>query len=322
MSCMLGRDSQESRRLDIQHGFTRRWGHGSLIHPSIPLTDLHTVADVGTGTGIWINEVAQLLNSNSRTSNCIGFDVSAEQFSPAVTRAAGVELEVHDVLEPFAEKFRGKFDLVNVRYLAYGMLEKSLLSVIKNLSELLRPGGYLQWQEVDIIDCWTHPSTESAREAISLIGAEKTERGIVLSLPSALVKAMLAVSTNLIEDGKLNTLNWNSDDLRVWSLDTVSTVHHDDAFVHEHKDAIGLAINTLLLRGAARRNRVLASDKQLSSSEREKRAKLGQKCEDIAQAIERETAEGKTSWDSLLTWIVARKANVLSKSEDWMNSYR
>ena len=136
------------------------------------------------------------------------------------------------------------------------------------------------------------------------------------------MKAMLAVSTNLIEDGKLNTLTWNGDDFRVWSLDTVSTVHHGDAFVRDQKDAIGLAINTRLLRGAARRNRELAFNKEQSSSEREKRAKLGQKCEDIAQAIEREIAEGQTSWNSLLTWVVARKANVLSKSEDWMNSYR
>ncbi|MCJ1399344.1 hypothetical protein MMC11_002546 [Xylographa trunciseda] len=322
MSYILGRDSQESRRLDIQHEFTRRWGHGRLIHPSILLTDLHAVADVGTGTGIWINEVAELLNSQDRTSDFIGFDVSAEQFMPAAARVPGVKFEVHDVFKPFAEKYRGKFDLVNVRYLAYGISEKSLPSIMNSLSELLRPGGYLQWQEVDIIDCWTNPSTESAREAISLIVAEKMECGIVLSLPSALMKAILGVSTNLIEDGKLNTLSWNSDDLRVWSLDTVSTVHHADPFVLEHKDAIGLAINTLLLRGAARRNRVLASNKEQSSSEREKRAKLGQKCEDNAQAIQRETAEGQTSWDSLLTWVVARKANVLSKSEDWMKSYR
>ena len=138
MSYMLGRDSQESRRLDIQHEFTRRWAHGRLIHPSIPLTDLHAVADIGTGTGIWINEVAELLDSKSRSSSFIGFDVSAEQFVPAVARVAGVEFEVHDALKPFAEKHRGKFDLVNVRYLAYGISEKGLPSMMKNLTELLR----------------------------------------------------------------------------------------------------------------------------------------------------------------------------------------
>ena len=55
------------------------------------------------------------------------------------------------------------------------------LRVFTNVMRLSGPGNYLQWQEVDIIDCWTNPSTESAREAIDLIVAEKTECGIVLS---------------------------------------------------------------------------------------------------------------------------------------------
>lgn len=135
---MLGRGSQESRRLDIQHEYTRRWGHGNLIHPSIPVTELHAVADLGTGTGIWINEVAELLTSKGRNGKFVGFDISAEQFMPAESRVVGVELEVHDILRPFAEKYRGKFDLVNVRYLAYGMPDKNLPDIVKNLGELLR----------------------------------------------------------------------------------------------------------------------------------------------------------------------------------------
>ena len=43
------------------------------------------------------------------------------------------------------------------------------------------PGGYLQWQEVDIIDVWATPCTEAVRQAITNIVLEKIERGLILS---------------------------------------------------------------------------------------------------------------------------------------------
>lgn len=64
---MLSRDQDESKRLDIQHMFMRQLAHGSPIQPSIPRSDLRAVADVATGTGIWLREAAQEL-STSRAS--------------------------------------------------------------------------------------------------------------------------------------------------------------------------------------------------------------------------------------------------------------
>lgn len=55
----LDRDAAESRRLDMQH---QAWakGVGYLIHPRIAETLPRDakIADVGTGTGIWLMDLA------------------------------------------------------------------------------------------------------------------------------------------------------------------------------------------------------------------------------------------------------------------------
>ena len=40
------------------------------------------------------------------------------------------------------------------------------------------PGGYLQWQEVDVIDSWATPQTPDARSTISCIVSERLARGL------------------------------------------------------------------------------------------------------------------------------------------------
>ena len=40
------------------------------------------------------------------------------------------------------------------------------------------PGGYLQWQEMDAIDCWATPATPRARSTISYTVREREARGL------------------------------------------------------------------------------------------------------------------------------------------------
>ena len=59
---MLQRD-EESKRLNALSKFLRALFYGHLIHPSIPRHELRAVADVGTGTGVWVDDVQQELDA-------------------------------------------------------------------------------------------------------------------------------------------------------------------------------------------------------------------------------------------------------------------
>lgn len=45
----------------------------------------------------------------------------------------------------------------------------------------LGPGGYLQWLEVDAIDCFATPETQKARDMIAFVVAERVARGLTLA---------------------------------------------------------------------------------------------------------------------------------------------
>ncbi|KAH8427665.1 putative LaeA-like methyltransferase [Aspergillus melleus] len=129
--------------------------NNELIHPSIPRHSLITIADVATGTGLWITSLPDYLRSVNNHSSSLtlhGFDISADQFpSTEKTVAPGYEIEflVHDIRNRFPEQYRGKYDLVNVSLLVAALREEEYEASVRNLLEILRPNGYLQWTETD-----------------------------------------------------------------------------------------------------------------------------------------------------------------------------
>lgn len=136
---MMNRNEEESKRLDAQHNFMRQLAHGSLVQPSIPRSDIRAIADVATGTGIWLREAAQELATSKEQIVLTGFDISAQQFPKDNTQA--LDFVVHNVVEPFPEEYHEKFDLVHVRLLSYALkaqdLEISVKNVIQIVSEFL-----------------------------------------------------------------------------------------------------------------------------------------------------------------------------------------
>ena len=130
----------EDRRLDTQHELIKDGILGSYnIHPSIPLHKIkNAIADVGTGTGVWLNDVARGLQTLSALSSVrlVGFDVTDARFSE--NPEPGVEFLVHDATKPFPPQFYGQFDLVNVRLLVYAIPEQNFRSVAENVAQLLR----------------------------------------------------------------------------------------------------------------------------------------------------------------------------------------
>ncbi|KAL3470108.1 hypothetical protein BJX99DRAFT_264543 [Aspergillus californicus] len=143
----LGRSQKESERLDAQHRLLTRISDNTLIHPSIAKDAVFSVADVGTGTGIWLKDVAAAMDETQR---CYyhGFDISADQF-PSEKPGANIDFSVHDITLPFPEEHWNRYDVVHVRLLVAALEESDYKTAVSNLSAILKPGGFLQWEELD-----------------------------------------------------------------------------------------------------------------------------------------------------------------------------
>ncbi|KAJ5168854.1 uncharacterized protein N7482_004448 [Penicillium canariense] len=158
----LGRDEAETERLNQQHRFLLAISGGELIHPSIPKETISAVADIGAGTGVWLADLATILPNTPLDLH--GFDISAAQYPPdsviVVPGKARIPLAVHDALVPYPPEHLGRYDLVHIRLLTAGLKKGDFPVVLRNARSLLKPNGYIQWEEVDTTTFCTNQEPE------------------------------------------------------------------------------------------------------------------------------------------------------------------
>jgi SAM-dependent methyltransferase len=133
---------------------------GYLLHPKISLHSNARIADVATGTGVILLELAKTLPP---TCQLDGFDISEAQF-PA-SHPANVKFHIVDAKQPFPSEYHGQFDAVNIRYLNAGMRAEDWKIVTKTVSALLKPGGWFQWVEGDFSQIRFWPSLDPHKES-------------------------------------------------------------------------------------------------------------------------------------------------------------
>ena len=61
-----------------------------------------------------------------------------------------MKLNIADAKAPPDPKFKEKFDVINIRYLQVGMHPEDWETVTRNMYDMLKPGGWLQWLEPDL----------------------------------------------------------------------------------------------------------------------------------------------------------------------------
>ena len=124
------------------------------IHPSIliPKHDAY-IADVGTGTAIWLLDLSRELSS----AQLDGFDISLAQAPPKQWLPANVELRTWNILDEVPDEMAGKYDIVHVRLLVLAVENSDPRPLLRNLINMLKPGGFLQWDELDFAG--THVNT-------------------------------------------------------------------------------------------------------------------------------------------------------------------
>ncbi|KAL2824232.1 S-adenosyl-L-methionine-dependent methyltransferase [Aspergillus cavernicola] len=180
----LGRDTTESTRLNEQHKLIMDIVGGS-IDKTVPLDNVHSVADIATGTGVWLRDAQKALNKDSDEHQRYyhGFDISAAQFP---ITSEGIELSVQDVLKPFPPEHHNRYDLVHVRLLVTAIKEPELQAVVSNLRTILKPGGFLQWIEIDFTGLYETPVHPKAAEAVKLWLQFIEQHGISQCAPKTL----------------------------------------------------------------------------------------------------------------------------------------
>ncbi|KAI0553288.1 S-adenosyl-L-methionine-dependent methyltransferase [Xylaria curta] len=155
------RDHIDNNRLNLQH---YQWIElfGYHLHPQISVSKANLcIADVATGTGIWLTDMSGRLPATTRLE---GLDISLKATPPAEWLPPNVTFRVWDIKQAVPESLVGKYDVVHVRLLSFVLRDDEVPSVLQNLTQLIKPGGYLQWAEPDVASFRiekTHPGNNT-----------------------------------------------------------------------------------------------------------------------------------------------------------------
>ncbi|KAK6500890.1 hypothetical protein TWF506_003650 [Arthrobotrys conoides] len=158
---------KERIRLNTQHdAFVENLGH--LLPPAIPdHGSLTAIADVGAGTGIWLTQLSGLLSS---TVILDGFDITDRLFPDPSTIRKNVSFSLLNILEPIPETLYEKYDVVHIRGLCLVLKTGEWDGVIKNVARMIKPGGYLVWNETNPGSTQAIPPTKVASQGAELLG--------------------------------------------------------------------------------------------------------------------------------------------------------
>ena len=141
---MLDRGHAAACRLNLQF-YLWKESMKFNIHPSIPIPENAIIADIAAGTGMWLIDVARELP----TAQLDGFDIDLTQAPHQQWLPSNVNLRPWNIFDDVPSDVMGKYDIVHVRLLALVIEQGDPRSVLRNLLVMLKPGGYLQWDDID-----------------------------------------------------------------------------------------------------------------------------------------------------------------------------
>jgi hypothetical protein len=130
---VLKRDYAASARLNLQH-YQHKQCLGYLLHPSIPLKPGYHIADVATGTGVWLLDLAGQI-----AGNCVleGWDISDAQFPHESSLPENVKFGIFDATAGVPERLEERYDIIHVGLLALVVKNGDPSVWIQNLLKML-----------------------------------------------------------------------------------------------------------------------------------------------------------------------------------------
>ncbi|KAI0448304.1 hypothetical protein F5B21DRAFT_498020 [Xylaria acuta] len=145
------RNFRTSARLHLQH-FLFQNTLGYLLEPAVEKSVASSqplkVADLACGNGIWLSELHSYLAKNHVSAQLDGFDINPTNFPHPAYLPATVSLKQLDILaKPLPAELVGIYDVVHIRAFVSVIPDADLTPVLSVASKLLKPGGYLQWED-------------------------------------------------------------------------------------------------------------------------------------------------------------------------------
>ncbi|KAI5923207.1 hypothetical protein F4810DRAFT_211102 [Camillea tinctor] len=160
----LGRGYTATTRLNLQQ-YLWTGAQGFLVHPRIQDYLLTTrsssgqgekhelgIADLATGTGIWLFDLLKSPEVAGLNLRLHGFDISADMYPHKSWLPQNLGFSLSDLFLDPPEDFIGTFDVVHVRLILSVVGSGSPKPIINHIKKLLKPGGYIQWDELDPIN--------------------------------------------------------------------------------------------------------------------------------------------------------------------------
>ncbi len=154
---MLGRSYAAASRLNFQHYLWKESLQFNL-HPSITVPKETHIADVATGTAIWLIDVAR----EYPNAQLDGFDINISQAPPKYWLSPNITLETWNIFDKVPEHLIGIYDVVHVRLLVLVVQKSDPRDILRSLLRMLKPGGYIQWDELDYPGTYVRNSESSS----------------------------------------------------------------------------------------------------------------------------------------------------------------
>ena len=118
---------------------------------------LFRIADLATGTAIWALDIAQSFPS----AQVDGFDIDLQQCPPLEWLPHNVTLREWNIFSNLSPELENTYDVVHIRLLLLVIPDNNPRPLLRNVLRMLKPGGYLQWDELDPWGAYTvHAGTQ------------------------------------------------------------------------------------------------------------------------------------------------------------------
>ncbi|KAI2625530.1 hypothetical protein GGS21DRAFT_306761 [Xylaria nigripes] len=201
VSYPLSRNFIDFNRLNLQHHLYKDV-FGYSLSPKIPRKKSLKVADIATGTAVWLLDLPSQLDPDTE-AELVGLDVDISQVGPKAWLPENLSIREWSVFDDVPEDLVGTFDIVNVRLISF-VIKEDPRPVLRNLLKLLKPGGHLQWAEIDL-----------------------TSRYIETTGPDVPTKALEAVRSFITLKGTLLLPTWPKDLEEIFQTEGLEDIEAD-----------------------------------------------------------------------------------------------
>ncbi|KAF2259670.1 S-adenosyl-L-methionine-dependent methyltransferase [Lojkania enalia] len=148
-------DDAEAERLWMQHIVLIDALDNRIVCPPLDLTVPGLkILESGTADGHWLRHLRSCI-PNPERNTYIGTDLNPRLFPTSVPKDC--QFCIHNISEPWPEKEHRMFDLVHQRLTLPGGAPTPLQQIVRQLFDLVKPGGWIQLVEAEQIGLESGP---------------------------------------------------------------------------------------------------------------------------------------------------------------------